>query len=215
MIKAIFFDLDDTLHDHQAPFAKAFMETFKYLKILPAISDSYKKFRYYSDLQWGDYTKGKISLEHLRINRIKSTLESFDITLSEDQAIQFQKAYEHNLNHLTLFSEVPQLFKELTTKGTELGIITNGPVAHQQKKIHQLRLTQMIPNDRIFISDQVGYAKPDPRIFHEVREKINIPAQNLIYVGDTWENDIVGPTNAGWNAIWFNHRNRRRLEILN
>lgn len=210
-IKAIFFDLDDTLHDHLAPFTNTFIHAFQALGPLPDVPTAYKRFRYYSDLQWVDYTKGKISLEQLRIYRILLTLESFGIMLSEDKAMQFQQNYNKSLNDLKLFSEVPKLFNELKISGLEVGLITNGPTAHQQDKIRQLRLTQFIREELIFISDQVGIAKPNPDIFHKASEKINIPAKNLLYVGDSWENDVVGPSTAGWNSVWFNHRNRKPL----
>lgn len=210
-IKAIFFDLDDTLHDHQAPFANALIDTFNDLQIPADVHTAYVGFRYFSDLLWPDYTNRKISLEQLRIDRIMLTLKSFGISLTEDKARQFQKNYENNLNDLKLFSEVPKLFNELKMSGLELGLITNGPTSHQQNKIRQLNLSKFIREDLMFISDQVGYAKPDPYIFHKASQKINIPADHLLYIGDSWENDVVGPSAAGWNSVWFNHRNREPL----
>jgi len=89
----------------------------------------------------------------------------------EDKAMQFQQNYEKSLNDLKLFSEVPKLFNELKISGLEVGLITNGPTAHQQDKIRQLRLTQFIREELIFISDQVGIAKPNPDIFHRPQRK--------------------------------------------
>ncbi|MCM3568562.1 HAD family hydrolase [Neobacillus mesonae] len=207
-IKAIFFDLDDTLHDHQAPFMHTIRETFQTLEALPD-DTIYKRFRHYSDLLWVDYSSRKMSLESMRIKRIMLTLESFGCTISEEEARLFQKTYEYNLKHLRLFSDVPELFHRLRHNGMELGIITNGPVSHQRNKIDRLGLTQFISEDLIFISDEVGVAKPNPEIFHTASEKVGHHGENLIYVGDSWENDVVGSLAAGWNAVWFNYRGRK------
>jgi FMN phosphatase YigB (HAD superfamily) len=59
-----------------------------------------------------------------------------------------------------------------------------------------------------FISDGLGVAKPDPYIFEYVARKKQIAPSRLIYVGDSWTNDVVPPIVSGWNSIWYNHRNR-------
>jgi HAD superfamily hydrolase (TIGR01509 family) len=210
-IKAVFFDLDDTLHDHQAPFAHALVDSFMEWKTRPDFDTAYKRFRSFSDYFWKDYTQGTISLEQLRINRIMSAMESLDRKISEGEARQFQQNYENRLSNLTLFTEASVVFDALKKLGIEVGLITNGPVAHQQNKIRQLQLNKFIDEKLMFISDGVGYAKPNPQIFHIAAAKIQLPAETLLYVGDTWENDVAGAMTAGWNAVWFNHRNREPL----
>lgn len=208
-IQAIFFDLDDTLHDHLRPFVNAIHEC---VPNLPAsISDLtlYKEFRRMSDLLWEDYTSGSLSLEELRAQRIMFALETFGIPLSAKEALEFQQQYEKELSVLTLFPDVPALLPRLKKAGFELGIITNGPVDHQFNKIRTLGLLDYIDKERIFISDGVGTAKPDPQIFHYVSDKIGVPPEHLLYIGDTWANDIAASIRAGWQALWFNHRLRK------
>ncbi|WP_404332528.1 HAD family hydrolase [Mesobacillus maritimus] len=211
-INAVFFDLDDTLHDHHAPFARS---------VVPLLSSSnnnqidtedvYKTFRFYSDVLWKEYDSGEIPLYQLRIERIVRTLKDYGIEVLEEKAIQFQQSYEQELKLLTLFPEVPMLLKELTKLGIEIGLITNGPTEHQRLKIQQLGLDEHFSENRIFISDQVGKAKPNPYIFEVAAREINLPPEELLYVGDSWENDVVGPMMAGWKAVWFNHRGKQPL----
>jgi FMN phosphatase YigB (HAD superfamily) len=108
-----------------------------------------------------------------------------------------------------LFQDVPSLLLQLKTKGFQLGIITNGPTEYQLNKIKSLGLTAFFPRDLLFISDEVGVAKPNPAIFHYTAQKVNKSCEDLLYIGDTWENDVVAPINAGWQSIWFNHRQRQ------
>jgi HAD superfamily hydrolase (TIGR01549 family) len=207
-IEAIFFDLDDTLHDSQFPFEHTVE------KLLPEVASGYdmnhlyKKFREASDWLWKDYVKGDISLSELRTRRIILALKSIDISIDTSVAQAFQQQYEKNQGQLKMFPEVPEVVKALKEKGIVVGMITNGPVEHQHKKISSLGLNSHIPTNLIFVSDGVGVAKPNPDIFHHVRERVNIVPQRILYVGDSWENDIVGPTTAGWQSLWFNHRKR-------
>jgi putative hydrolase of the HAD superfamily len=208
VIQAIFFDLDDTLHDHLKPFANALQACIPRLD--PSISDLtlYKEFRRMSDLLWKDYSSGTLDLEELRAQRIMFALGSFGIRLSKREALQFQQQYEEEMPYLTLFPDVPALLSRLREAGYELGVITNGPVAHQFNKIKTLGIQEYIKEDWLFISDDVGTAKPDPAIFQHVSEKVGVMPANLLYIGDSWANDIKASIQAGWQAVWFNHRLR-------
>jgi HAD superfamily hydrolase (TIGR01549 family) len=211
MIKAIFFDLDDTLHDHHAPFARAIFSLFSKSNNQLETLEIYKTFRFYSDVLWKEYDSGKIPLHKLRVQRIVRTLKDYGVEVSEEKAIQFQQSYEQELKQLSLFPEVPLLLNKLKELGIEIGLITNGPTEHQLNKIQQLGLDEHFSENHIFISDQVGRAKPNPYIFEVAAREIKLASEELLYVGDSWENDVAGPMNAGWNAVWFNHRGKQPL----
>lgn len=207
-IKAIFFDLDDTLHDHLYPFSKAFKDSFTNLYQQLDVESLYKKFRDFSDLLWKKYSNQELTLEELRIARIVMALEYFQKSITNEQASDFQAQYEMNLDDLKLFAEVPELINVIKAKGKLVGIITNGPVQHQFNKINSLGLTSYVSRDHIFISDGVGVAKPNKQIFHHVAQKVNMIPSEMLYIGDSWPNDVVAPMEAGWKAIWYNHRKR-------
>jgi HAD superfamily hydrolase (TIGR01549 family) len=207
-IKAIFFDLDDTLHDHLYPFSKAFKDSFPHLYEQMDVVSLYKKFRDFSDLLWKKYSNHELTLEELRIARIVMAFEYFQKGISNEQASEFQTHYELNCDNLQLFAEVPELINEIKAKGILVGIITNGPVQHQFNKINSLGLTSCVSRNHIFISDEVGVAKPNKQIFQHVAQKVNMTPSEIVYIGDSWPNDVVAPMEAGWKAIWYNHRKR-------
>lgn len=208
-IKAIFFDLDDTLHDHLFPFLNAFKTTFPIYDEQVHMESLYKKFRDYSDLLWIEYSKNELTLEEHRVNRIVLALESFNIRITNEAASEFQKQYDLMLNNLQLFPEVPELLVTIINKGYKIGIITNGPTEHQFNKIKSLGLTKYITREWIFISDEVGIAKPNPEVFSHVAKKVKLLPDELLYVGDSWPNDVVAPSGAGWQSIWYNLRKRQ------
>ncbi len=207
-IKALFFDLDDTLHDSQYPFEKTVEELLPEVASELNMNELYIKFREASDWLWKDYVAGKMSLVDLRTKRMILALKSMNITIDSETARMFQNQYEYNQSQLKMFPEVPNLLEEIKRKGITVGMITNGPVEHQHSKISSLGLKSHIPSNLIFVSDGVGVAKPNPDIFHHVRKHVSLPPHELLYVGDSWENDIVGSSKAGWQSLWFNHRKR-------
>ncbi|GGE28047.1 haloacid dehalogenase [Pullulanibacillus camelliae] len=205
----IFFDLDDTLHDHLRPFAQAIECVFPDLsETFSSIEEVYKGFRAASDLLWKQYDANELSLGELRIQRIIIALKAFKSNINREQAVQFQNRYEVQSTNLKLFPEVPKLLTDLKQKGYLLGILSNGPTTHQLNKIKALELDRFVPRNFIFISNAVGIAKPDPHIFNLVSRKVNCLPEEILYIGDTWENDVVASIEGGWQAIWFNHRRR-------
>ncbi|MGG1678453.1 HAD family hydrolase [Neobacillus sp. NRS-1170] len=208
VIKAIFFDLDDTLHDHLLPFSNALIATLpiNYREI--DVVSLYKKFRHFSDILWKSYSAKELTLKNLRINRIMLALESYDIRITIKQAVEFQNQYEHDSKKLHLFPDVTAVLKTIINYGLTLGIITNGPIEHQFKKIQSLGLTKYFNRDLIFISDEVGIAKPSPELFVHVAQRTGFAPNEHLYIGDTWSNDIAASSEAGWQSIWYNHRNR-------
>ena len=84
----------------------------------------------------------------------------------------------------------------------------NGSRKSQGRKLEVLQLERWFDDENVFISGEVGYHKPDVRVFQHVQEKMAIQCEDAWYIGDTYENDIVGAHQAGWHSIWLNHRNR-------
>jgi HAD superfamily hydrolase (TIGR01549 family) len=208
-IQAVFFDLDDTLYDQLRPFLQAMDIIFPDISGKIPLQDLFKRTRYYSDLLWNDYSTGQISVQDVRIKRMVYALKEYGIELDPEMASCFQEEYSHQLNSIRLFDEVLPLFHTLEDKGYKIGIITNGPVQHQTEKLKQLGLLSMIPKPLRIISDEIGIAKPNSAIFHEARYRIGLPARNLLYVGDSWVNDVAAAIEAGWFAVWFNKRARK------
>jgi putative hydrolase of the HAD superfamily len=96
-------------------------------------------------------------------------------------------------------------------KGTfRLGMLTNfthGPAA--RKIIEQLRLAPFF--DVIIISGELGFRKPSPLVFQKLVDQLEIEKDELIYVGDDLEPDIVGAQNAGIQPVWFTFVHDREI----
>lgn len=94
---------------------------------------------------------------------------------------------------------IPTLLK-LRDMGCKIGIITNGGHEVQSRKIQMLGLEGY--TDEIIISGDIGAHKPDAKPFVLMSQRLNIPPQELLYVGDHPINDVDGSRNAGYTPVW-------------
>ncbi|MNO92551.1 Pyrimidine 5'-nucleotidase YjjG [compost metagenome] len=206
--EAVFFDVDDTLYDHLIPFRKALQNILHTDQNFP-YEQAYHRMRYYSDTlsaqAGGTPTHGKV-LEDMRRNRFVLSLAEFGLHLTADQGQSVQNEYLNNQFAIELFDGAEALIHELKRRGTVVGLITNGPPEHQLQKIQALGVDRIVTSDRIFISGVVGITKPDRKLFDHVTASLGLTPSGCYYIGDSWRNDVVGAISAGWNVLWFNHR---------
>jgi HAD superfamily hydrolase (TIGR01509 family) len=85
---------------------------------------------------------------------------------------------------------------------SRLGIVTNNSVAEQMEKLRTLDIGRYF--DTLVMSEDVGIAKPDKRIFEIALERMGATPHETIIIGDSYTNDVIGAANAGIAAIWFN-----------
>ena len=94
------------------------------------------------------------------------------------------------------------LLNELRVLGAimNLGIITNGGSETQWRKIRAAGLDDVIPRENVWISEEIGIAKPDPGIFLIASQSLGVPPGNCLVIGDHEPHDIVGAAAAGMRA---------------
>jgi len=97
-------------------------------------------------------------------------------------------------------------------KHVQVGIITNGSAQRQKAKIMHTHLTSCF--NLLIISEEVGYSKPDKRIFELALNKLQVQPEDALFVGDDLEKDIGGCQHAKIKGIWFNpYRHKNDTDI--
>ncbi|WP_379132630.1 HAD family hydrolase [Paenibacillus sp. sgz500958] len=208
---AVFFDLDDTLYNHLVPFQDAVKEVLGLEESCVDMAGLFHTVRHHSDLLWPRYLAGELGLEEIRLIRMELAFAEFGLPLAPGEAAKVQEVYIGRQYTIEMIEGVLLQLQRFITGGHIVGIITNGPEDHQWKKIQALGVDKLIPRERIFISDAVGIAKPDPEIFAYVNRMTGTTPDQCLYVGDTWTNDVVGALEAGWKVCWYNPRGREPL----
>lgn len=207
---AFIFDVDDTLYDQLEPFKRALTKNFEIEE--QDIEKIYVLSRNYSDKVFHLSVSGEMGMNKMHNYRIQNALSDFGIKISKDQADQFQLDYEKYQGEITLLDDVRQVLDYSYDKKILLGVITNGPTEHQWRKIKQLNLEKWIPKEYIIVSGEVGIAKPNSAIFELAEKQMDLIKTKSYYIGDSFENDVVGAKNAGWNAVWCNRRGNKKIE---
>lgn len=211
--KTICFDLDNTLFSHEKAFEHAirycFKDVLKKKNILNKVNidDLFPVFKKYCDLFWSDYEAGMLSATDYRRKRFLATVDFFKLPFTVEAADEF---HDHYYRIVDDFSEpypfLHSLIRNLTAANVKIGIITNGTADTQYSKIKKLKLNEWLTDDCLFISEELNLSKPDKEIFEFAKKRLKAEG-NCLFVGDSWEHDVVGAIEAGWESIFLNTRN--------
>jgi len=67
-------------------------------------------------------------------------------------------------------------------------------------------LDRIFTEDNVFVSDRLGVAKPKPDAYRIPAAKLGVPPEAVLFVGDSWMNDVAGPMEVGMQAVWLNRK---------
>lgn len=201
-IKAVLFDVDDTLFDRNVA-QSAVLELI--VKQIPQLFDVFEMERIVeafaeSDrLVIEDFEAGAPS-DGLRGVRSRQFLRLLDI--QEDYADTITEIYvrEYPTVNAPVSGAIP-LVKEISRR-FQVGVVSNGMPDVQYRKLETIGLRDVF--SCIILSEEVGIRKPDPRIFYHAAYLLHMQPLECLYVGDSYTNDIVGSKAAGMLACWLN-----------
>ncbi|HLO03277.1 MAG TPA: HAD family hydrolase [Symbiobacteriaceae bacterium] len=185
--KTYLFDLDDTLVPYAARAARA------QASLIAAGVDPVR-LRELDVTLWPSVAAGQLSIE---AKWYRQAVESGASPAQADAFVQTMCQFE------LAFPEVLPLLQRLQGADRKLGIITNGPPgAHQRQKLAVAGLERFF-GEFVFISSEVGAAKPDPRIFHHALQALGSRPEEALFVGDSLPGDAGGALGAGLAAYWL------------
>ncbi len=112
----------------------------------------------------------------------------------------------------TIFPEVPAVLSRLIAAGIKVGVVTNAyqPMMLREVEMRGLGILDFFPDCRISAAD-VGYLKPHPEIFHTALRHVNTKPHETVFVGDDPHADIVGAQRIGMKAV-LRYIDRRPFE---
>lgn len=205
-MKVFLFDLDDTLYNQLLPFETAYDMVFGERFELD-VHKLYVGSRRHGDDVFEASERGEMSMDDMHVYRLSMAFRDFGIEITREEALWFQREYAKAQKNIYLSETMESLLQELKDKGHRLGVISNGPAAHQRKKIQALCLERWIPGSDVYISGELDLMKPDRRIFDYVIKDMKVAGMEIYYVGDSFANDIAGAKGADLLAVWMNRRN--------
>ncbi|NGP77037.1 HAD-IA family hydrolase [Balneolaceae bacterium YR4-1] len=199
--KFIYFDLDDTLLDHKSAEKSALNDIHEHFDCFrdTDVADLIDTYHKVNSRQWKLYGEGEIAREQLQRNRFEETLEKLGLDGSryEEIGTAYMGFYR---NHWEWVQGAEKAFHSIR-KDFETGILTNGFSETQKAKFEQFNLYSHA--SQLVISEDVGHLKPDPRIFEYATELTGYDASDILYIGDSYNSDVLGGTSYGWKVAWY------------
>jgi len=205
----ICFDLDNTLYNYEKTFQHAmeycFLQVKKQYNYSVDSREWFKVFKEYCDLYWQDYANKTLSKKQYRRLRYIDSMAEFNIKSSEKEADYLQDCfYKEVAEFVVPFRGMRHVVERLNKSSCKVGVITNGSYDLQYRKLEVLQLLPLFQKEHLFISEKVKMAKPNCDIFEFAHAKLGSQQNKCVYIGDSWELDIVSSKKAGWDAIYFN-----------
>ena len=200
MIKAIIFDLDNTLIDRQ----KAFKEMLE-RKFHAMFDDEELIQKMINDiLKWDN--NGTVE----RIDVFKKWAEVYHITKISPE--QLDKEWSNESGSVAfLFDDVRDTLKELKKK-YKIAVLTNGNASSQRRKLNTINIYDLL--DYSLVSSEYGVRKPDKKIFEYTAKQLDLKTEECSYVGDNYKIDILGSRNAGMLPVFISRNNEIHEDVL-
>lgn len=205
MIKAIGLDLDDTLYDRNKVYEKVYgvMER-NVLTTDILFRDFNQVFQQKSQIEFQKFDQGIKSDLESKIDRTLSAYEELGFTLTREQALIFHTLYLYYRDQIEVRPGMKRLIDFFYAAGMELFILTNGTEKTQLGKLYNLGLDKKISPNNFFISEQLGAAKPNRKVFEAVEFALGLKGTEILYIGDHFENDIISSQQNNWNTLYYN-----------
>ena len=192
-------DLDDTIFDFHKAEHIALTKTLETLGLTP----DPKVLSRYSEInvaQWRLLEQGKLTREQVKERRYELLFQEFNVDVSPVLAA---RTYERNLSIGHFFVDGAQEVLQTLSRDYRLFLVSNGSADIQRSRIGSSDIHLYF--EKMFISEEVGFNKPDVRFFDAVFAEIpDFDKERAVIIGDSISSDIKGGKNAGITTVWFN-----------
>lgn len=203
MIKNVLLDLDDTIFDFHKAEKIALSKTLESLGVEPT-DEVCARYSEINASLWRRLERGEMEREEVLVSRFGMLFEEIG---ADCEALEARRRYEKNLSVGHYFVEGAVSLLDSLFGKYKLYLASNGTAAVQIPRIDSSPIEKYF--DGIFISEIVGFNKPDARFFKRIFENIGgFSREETIIVGDSLSSDILGGKNVGIKTCLFNPKAR-------
>jgi len=199
-IKAILFDIDDTLFPTTAFALQArraavaamvkaglnFDEEVVFNELLEVIAEFSSNYaQHYNKL----------------VHRLDPTGEQ---TPNVDLVVAAGVSAYHDTKFRSLepFADVPAALDYCKQRGWIVGVLSHGWTSKQAEKLIRLGIAHQFDPSAIFISEKIGINKPNPKLYVRAAEELGLDPHEMVYVGDSPAHDVAPARSLGMTTVW-------------
>jgi len=193
LIKAVVFDLDNTLMDFMKMKKRAIEEAIPAmvdagLEITPEVAN-----RMIDEI----YKEKGIEYQQVFDEFLNKVLQKVDYKILSAGIVAYRRAREASL---IPYPHVYSALYNLLKLGIKMGILSDAPVKEAWLRLAYLNFHQIV--DAVVTFDDTGVRKPDPKPFRLLLKRLNVAPEEALMVGDWVERDIIGASKVGMKTAF-------------
>lgn len=195
MLRAIIFDLDDTLLDQEGAARRAVIGWAAEHGITGG--DVADRWDAVSGLHYQRYQRREIGFQEQRRARTREFL-AVEVDDAEADALFAGYLKRYEVQWAAFDDAIPTL-RRVRDAGLRTVVLTNGEDAHQRLKLDMTGLATEI--DLLVSTSTLPVSKPDPRAYLLTCERADVAPKEALMVGNSLAHDVLGPIEAGMDAV--------------
>jgi 2-haloacid dehalogenase len=201
MIKTILWDVDGTLLSFQQAERAAIKACFRQFGLGECTDEMVARYSKINADHWERLELGQLTKPQVLTGRFRCFFDSEGIDCADVEA--FNGEYQVRLGDTVCYNDDSyHIMERLRGRVRQYGV-TNGTLVAQERKLQRSGLGALF--DDVFISDKVGFEKPNVGFFDYVFAHIPpVERREVMIVGDSLTSDIRGGNNAGILCCWYN-----------
>ena len=199
----ILFDLDQTLLDFHASEYRA-LGIVLCANGLPFSDGIYEEFKAYNKSLWLELEKGTISRTELFTRRFRYVFTRCGGNPEKTDLLQVNDDFIRTMSVNGVLLDGALAFMDRVRGGipdVRIYIASNGATVNAKGRIASTGLDRYI--DGLFVSEDMGVAKPAAAFFDICLKAIGEPGESCIMIGDSLSSDMLGAKNASLASVWF------------
>lgn len=211
MIKTLLWDIDGTLLDFGKAEAYGIRKCFEIYGLGECTDEMLKRYSVINRKYWEALERGELTKPQVLSGRFVEFFSTEGIDF--DRIDDFNHEYQLRLGDKAFFCDnALETVTALKGKYRQYAV-TNGTIIAQQRKLNQSGLINIL--DDVFISDEIGFEKPDIKFFEAVENKIGtFNKGEVMIIGDSLTSDMRGGNNANIICCWYNSHGAENKENI-
>ncbi len=201
MIKAVIFDVDNTLYNFTKAHKAAFRALAAYADERLGLSgESFERLHRETAEELRAYM-GEVAALHNRCIRYQVMLEKLGLPLYP-HVLEMEGFYwDTLLKEAVPSANAKETLRSLKDRGIRIGVGTDMTARMQFRKLEMLGMLAYV--DFLVSSEEAGAEKPALSFFARCVEKAGFGKKECLFVGDSLRKDVLGALDAGLQAVWY------------
>ncbi len=208
--KAYFFDLDDTIVSYEGmrlPAKYRICNDFAKRHSIGNVDMLINEIEAVGDEYWSDpvrHREGRLDMDNTRMTLYRKALENLNIftgseldVYSKEIALGYARLHEEMID---FFPGAKATLEHIKALGSKTALITNGSKEKQYYKIRKFQLEKYF--DVIMVEGELGYGKPDKRVFEDCLRMLKVDPKDTAMIGDNLLLDVKAAQDCSIYGIW-------------